>query len=87
MIDVIVQYPGASPKVVEKKVVEPIEHQLWQLKDVEYLYSAAGDGWGIVTARFYVGTDPTKALVDLNSKLMEGIKKVPDGVKLPFARL
>ncbi len=83
MIDVIVQYPGASPKVVEKKVVEPIEHQLWQLKDIEYLYSAAGDGWGIVTARFYVGTDPTKALVDLNSKLMEGIKKVPDGVKLP----
>ena len=83
MIDVIVRYPGASPEVVEKKVVEPIEHQLWQLKDIEYLYSAAGDGWGIVTARFYVGTDPTKALVDLNSKLMEGIDKVPDGVKLP----
>jgi len=83
MIDVIVQYPGASPETVEKRVVEPIEHQLWQLKDIEYLYSAAGDGWGIVTARFYVGTDPVKALVDLNSKLMEGIKKVPDGVKLP----
>ena len=83
MIDVVVQYPGANPETVEKKVVEPIEHQLWQLKDIEYLYSAAGDGWGIVTARFYVGTDPTKALVNLNSKLMEGIKKVPDGVKLP----
>jgi multidrug efflux pump subunit AcrB len=83
MIDVIVQYPGASPQVVEKKVVEPIEHQLWQLKDIEYLYSAASNGWGIVTARFYVGTDPTKALVNLNSKLMEGIDKVPDGVKLP----
>jgi multidrug efflux pump subunit AcrB len=83
MIDVIVQYPGASPKVVEKRVVEPIEHQLWQLKDIEHLYSAAGDGWGIVTARFYVGTDPVKALVELNSKLMEGIKHVPTGVKLP----
>ncbi len=83
MIDVIVRYPGATPPVVEKKVVEPIEHQLWQLKDIEYLYSAAGDGWGIVTARFYVGTDPVKALVELNSKLMEGINKVPDGVKLP----
>jgi multidrug efflux pump subunit AcrB len=83
MIDVIVQYPGASPEVVEKKVVEPIEHQLWQLKDIEYLYSAASNGWGIVTARFYVGTDPVKALVELNSKLMEGIDKVPSGVKLP----
>ncbi|NPB05225.1 MAG: efflux RND transporter permease subunit [Aquificae bacterium] len=83
MIDVIVQYPGASPETVEKRVVQPIEHQLWQLKDVEYLYSAAGDGWGIVTARFYVGTDPVKALVNLNSKLMEGIDKIPDGVKLP----
>ena len=83
MIDVIVKYPGASPTVVEKKVVEPIEHQLWQLKDVEYLYSAAGDGWGIVTARFYVGTDPVKALVELNSKLMEGIDKIPHGVQLP----
>jgi multidrug efflux pump subunit AcrB len=83
MIDVIVKYPGATPEVVEKKVVEPIEHQLWQLKDIEYLYSAAGDGWGIVTARFYVGTDPVKALVELNSKLMEGIDKVPSGVILP----
>ena len=83
MIDVIVQYPGATPPVVEKKVVEPIEHQLWQLKDIEYLYSAAGDGWGIVTARFYVGTDPVKALVELNSKLMEGVTHIPDGVKLP----
>ncbi|MGC8852984.1 MAG: efflux RND transporter permease subunit, partial [Hydrogenobacter sp.] len=40
-------------------------------------------GGAIVTARFYVGTDPVKALVDLNTKMMSALDLAPPGVMLP----
>jgi len=83
MIDIMIQYPGAEPEEVEKRVVTPLEKKLWELKDIEYIYSVSKPGMAIVTARFYVGTDPVKALVDLNSKWMSALDLAPPGVILP----
>ncbi|MCS7083995.1 MAG: efflux RND transporter permease subunit, partial [Aquificaceae bacterium] len=83
MIDILISYPGATPEEVERRVVTPLEKKLWELKDIEYIYSASMDGMAIVTARFYVGTDPTKALVDLNTKMMSAMDLAPPGVSLP----
>ncbi|GAB6066201.1 efflux RND transporter permease subunit [Aquifex pyrophilus] len=83
MIDIFIPYPGATPEEVEARVVFPLEKKLWELKDIEYIYSASLNDMGIVTARFYVGTDPVKALVDLNSKMMSALDMVPPGVILP----
>ncbi|MEN3034505.1 MAG: efflux RND transporter permease subunit, partial [Aquificaceae bacterium] len=83
MIDIFISYPGATPEEVERRVVTPLEKKLWELKDIEYIYSASMDGMAIVTARFYVGTDPTKALVDLNTKMMSAMDLAPPGVMLP----
>jgi len=82
MIDIFIAYPGATPEEVEG-VVFPLEKKLWELKDIEYIYSASMNDMGIVTARFYVGTDPVKALVDLNSKMMSALNMAPPGVILP----
>ncbi len=83
MIDIYIAYPGATPEEVESRVVIPLEKKLWELKDIEYIYSASTNDMAIVTARFYVGTDPTKALVDLNSKMMSAMNLAPPGVILP----
>lgn len=83
MIDIILQYPGAEPEEVEKRVVTPLEKKLWELKDIEYIYSVARPGMAVVTARFYVGTDPVKALVEINSKWMSALDLAPPGVVLP----
>ncbi len=83
MIDIFISYPGATPEEVESRVVIPLEKKLWELKDIEYIYSASMNGKAIVTARFYVGTDPVKALVDLNSKMMSALDLAPPGVVLP----
>ena len=83
MIDIYISYPGATPEEVESRVVIPLEKKLWELKDIEYIYSASANDMAIVTARFYVGTDPTKALVDLNSKMMSALDLAPPGVRLP----
>lgn len=83
MIDIIIQYPGAEPAEIEKRIILPLEKKLWELKDIEYVYSVAKEGVAVVTARFYVGTDPVKALVELNSKWMSAIDIAPPGVILP----
>jgi len=83
MIDIIIQYPGAEPAEVEKRIIFPLEKKLWELKDIEYIYSVAKEGVAVVTARFYVGTDPVKALVELNSKWMSALDLAPPGVILP----
>ncbi len=83
MIDIFIQYPGAEPEEVEKRVVIPLEKKLWELKDIEYIYSVSKPGMAVVTARFYVGTDPVKALVELNSKWMSALDLAPPGVILP----
>ncbi len=83
MIDIYISYPGATPEEVESRVVIPLEKKLWELKDIEYIYSASMNDMAIVTARFYVGTDPVKALVDLNSKMMSALDLAPPGVVLP----
>ncbi|MEJ7554239.1 MAG: efflux RND transporter permease subunit, partial [Aquificaceae bacterium] len=61
MIDIMIAYPGATPEEVERRVVAPLEKKLWELKDIEYIYSASMEGMAVVTARFYVGTNPVKA--------------------------
>ncbi|WP_461832353.1 efflux RND transporter permease subunit [Aquifex sp.] len=83
MVDIFIPYPGATPEEVEARVIFPLEKKLWELKDIEYIYSASLNDMGIVTARFYVGTDPVKALVDLNSKMMSALDMAPPGVVLP----
>lgn len=83
MIDIMIAYPGATPEEVERRVVAPLEKKLWELKDIEYIYSASMEGMAIVTARFYVGTNPVKALVDLNTKMMSAMDVAPPGVILP----
>ncbi|MCX8059887.1 MAG: efflux RND transporter permease subunit, partial [Aquificaceae bacterium] len=83
MIDIMISYPGATPEEVERRVVAPLEKKLWELRDIEYIYSASMEGMAVVTARFYVGTNPVKALVDLNTKMMSAMDLAPPGVMLP----
>ena len=55
MIDIFVQFPGASAKEVEERVSAPVEQMLRDIPGVEYVYSTSQPGMSMVTARFYVG--------------------------------
>ena len=39
MIDVLVNYPGASAKEVDELVTKPMSKFLWEIKGVEYIYT------------------------------------------------
>ncbi|MCC8482381.1 efflux RND transporter permease subunit [Streptomyces globisporus] len=63
MVSVLAPYQGASPDVVEKQVVEPLENSLKAVDGVESITSTASEGNAIVMATFDFGDEGTKQLV------------------------
>ncbi|MSR21599.1 MAG: efflux RND transporter permease subunit [Gemmatimonadetes bacterium] len=87
MIDVAVGMPGASPREVERRVVEPLERAIWEVPGVEYVYSTAQTDGALITARFEVGTEPEAALTRLYGKLLANADKTPLGATPPLVTL
>ena len=81
LADIYVQAPGASQEEVEKLVATPLEHLLWQIDGVEYVYSMSRQGLAIVTVRFYVGQDREDSLVKLHNQITMHIDQVPPIVR------
>ncbi len=86
MVDVFVGMPGAEPQEVENRVTRPMEKLLWEIPDVEYLYSTSSPGNAMVVVRFEVGTDLEAALVRLNQKLQTNFDKIPPDVSRPIIK-
>ena len=86
MIDIMVPYPGAKSDTVNNLITKPLEKLMWEIPDVEYVYSYAGDGFGIVTVRFKVGANPEDSLVKLYSKVMSNYYRMPEGAMQPIIK-
>ncbi len=86
MIDVFVEMPGASPTEVEQRLTRPIEKLLWEVPNVEYLYSTSMPGRAMVVVRFLVGQDEERALVRLTQKLAANASLMPPGATLPLIK-
>ncbi len=80
VMDVFVQYPGASSEEVEMLVTTPLENLLSQIPGVEYVYSASSPGQALVTVRYYVGEDLEDSLLKTRDKIMANEDLVPPGV-------
>ena len=83
MIDVFVALPGATAEEVERRVVSPVEKALYQIPNVEFVYSTSQPSGGIVIVRFVVGTDPDQAVVRVHSKIAELQPTLPPGALSP----
>jgi multidrug efflux pump subunit AcrB len=83
MIDVFVALPGATAGEVERRVVSPVEKALYQIPNVEFVYSTSQPSGGIVIVRFMVGTDPDQAVVRVHSKIAELLPTLPPGARPP----
>ena len=55
MMDIIVQFPGASAKEVEERISIPMEKLFLDLPGVKYVYSTSSPGLSFVIVRFEVG--------------------------------
>ena len=56
VMDILIEYPGASSEEVEKLVSTPLEGLLKQLEGVEYVYSISRPGQAIVAVQLFCRT-------------------------------
>ena len=87
MVDVMVSMPGSTSKEIEERATRPMEKLLWELPDVEYIYSTSRDSESLVIVRFKVGEDPDVSLVRLTEKLRSNYDRIPMGVSAPLIKL
>jgi multidrug efflux pump subunit AcrB len=86
MIDVFVQYPGASADQVSSLVTEPLERLLLELTGVRHTYTATERGRTMVTVRFKVGEDMGESIVKVRDKILSNMDKIPPDVKPPLIK-
>ncbi|KOX35641.1 MULTISPECIES: efflux RND transporter permease subunit [unclassified Streptomyces] len=81
MVSVLAPYQGASPDVVEKQVVEPLENNLKAVDGLKSVTSTASEGMALVMASFDYGDESTKQLVaDVQQAVNRARAQLPDTV-------
>lgn len=80
VVDVMINFPGASAAEIENLVTINLERKLWEIDGVEDIYSSSRPGGAVVTARFYVGEKREESILKVHSKIMAYTPDVPPGV-------
>ncbi|MEU7050378.1 efflux RND transporter permease subunit [Streptomyces eurythermus] len=80
MVSVIAPYQGASPDVVEKQVVEPLEDNLQGVDGVTGVTSTASEGNAVIMASFDYGNDTERIVADVQQAVNRARNQLPDDV-------
>ncbi|MFD7326591.1 efflux RND transporter permease subunit [Streptomyces sp. NPDC059875] len=81
MVSVLAPYQGASPDVVEKQVVEPLESTIKAVDGIKGVTSTASEGNAVIMATFDYGDEGTKQLVaDVQQAVNRARAVLPDDV-------
>lgn len=80
MVSVLAPYQGASPDVVEKQVVEPIEDSLEAVDGIEGVTSTASEGNAVIMASFDYGSGTKQLVADVQQAVNRARAQLPDDV-------
>jgi multidrug efflux pump subunit AcrB len=83
MVDVMVQAPGLSAPDAVELVAKPLETIVRSIDGVEHVYTQVQDHAVLVTARFYVGSNPEDSAIRINEKIEANKHRIPAGVPMP----
>ena len=86
MADVMVGYPGASPKEMVSKVVMPLEKVISNIKGVEHIHSIVMDGKAMMVIQFYVGENTEDSYLKLYDELMHHQGMLPKKATQPLVK-
>jgi multidrug efflux pump subunit AcrB len=86
LADLYLPFPGHDPQEIENRLLIPLEGVLSGIEGVEYVYSHAEQGFGLVTVRFEVGRDMEQSLVRLYTALLKHADEMPPGFTLPLVK-
>ncbi|MEU6390244.1 efflux RND transporter permease subunit [Streptomyces sp. NPDC046939] len=82
MVSVLAPYQGASPDVVEKQVVEPLEDSIDTVDGITGITSTASEGNAVVMAQFDYGSasDSKQLVADVQQAVNRARAQLPDDV-------
>ncbi|MFR9797180.1 efflux RND transporter permease subunit [Streptomyces sp. MS06] len=80
VVSVVAPYRGASPDVVEKQVVEPIENRLDAVDGITGVTSTANEGSAVIMASFDYGNNTQQIVADVQQAVSRARAQLPDAV-------
>ncbi|MBA4860204.1 efflux RND transporter permease subunit [Streptomyces sp. PSKA54] len=80
MVSVLAPYQGASPDVVEKQVVEPLENTIKAVDGITGVTSTASEGNALIMASFDYGNDTQQLVADVQQAVNRAGAQLPDDV-------
>ncbi|MBA2948552.1 efflux RND transporter permease subunit [Streptomyces himalayensis] len=80
MVSVLAPYQGASPDVVEKQVVEPLENTIEAVDGITGITSTASEGNALIMASFDYGNDTQQLVADVQQAVNRAGAQLPDDV-------
>ncbi|MGW8399323.1 efflux RND transporter permease subunit [Streptomyces lydicus] len=80
MVSVLAPYQGASPDVVEKQVIEPLEDGVQAVDGIKSVTSTSSEGSGVIMAQFDYGNDSKRLVADVQQAVNRARAKLPKDV-------
>jgi HAE1 family hydrophobic/amphiphilic exporter-1 len=84
IVVVAIPYPGASPDVVEREVIEPIEEVISGISGIDRMRSSSLDGFGNIIVEFDFGKDPQQASQEIRDEISSIRNDLPPEMEEPI---
>jgi len=84
VVNVSIVYPGASPAVVERELVDPLEEAFRSISGVDRVISTSVDGYANLTVEFVFEKDLQEASQDIRDKISESRADLPVEIEEPL---
>jgi hydrophobe/amphiphile efflux-1 (HAE1) family protein len=85
-VTVSVDYPGASPELVESDITETVEGALSGVEGVRSMSSSSRYGSARVSLEFGIDKNIDVALQEVQSAMQTAMRLLPDGIEMPTIR-
>jgi HAE1 family hydrophobic/amphiphilic exporter-1 len=84
VVVIAIPYPGASPDVVEREVIDPIEEVISGISGVDRMRSSSLDSFGNIIVEFDFSKDPRMASQEVRDKIAEIRNELPTEMEEPI---
>src|SRR5690348_4200848 len=85
-VSVGIVYPGASPDIVEKQILDPVEEQIQAISGVKQVMGKAYDGYAMILVEFLFEKDLNEATQDIRDGISTIRADLPVEMKEPIIK-
>lgn len=83
VVNIAIVYPGASPGVVERELIDPLEESFRSISGVDTVQSTAVDGYANILVQFVFEKNIQQATQDIRDKISESRADLPIEIEEP----